>query len=72
MAEIHIFDGIKDYYKLGERKQFRVWLSIKWKDVSDVTDVTLNPTSHYTRELEWDSVSQPKHMSPEVISEEKV
>ena len=44
MADIHIFDGVSDYYQEGIRKQFRVWKAIKWKVVTQVTDATGNPT----------------------------
>jgi putative DNA primase/helicase len=56
MKEMRIFDSRQDYYKDGERKQFRIWNMIKWKgSVTNETEVTRLPISNHICEEDMES-----------------
>jgi len=63
MKEMNIFDSYKDYISNGERKQFKVWMGIKWKVVTDVINVMTYPTPLHIRERGVETQSHQSHQS---------
>lgn len=72
MKDLGIFDGMKDYFQSGERHNFRVWLSIKWKSVTAVTAVTTYPTQSLVCVGKSEPLLHPLQSLQETIETEKV